>query len=135
MFRLATPGHEMKRKRSTSTRAPKRDRPVRDGPQAMSLHVGLNSVDPHAYAGWTGELCAGEADALALAKVASRQGFATSTLLTRRATRQLVLQQVRRAADRLEDGGFFWISYSGHGGQVPDRNGDELDKLDETWCL
>ena len=125
----------MKRKPSSSTRAPRRERTVHDGSQAMSLHIGLNCVDPHAYAGWTGELCACEADALALAEVASRQGFATRTLLTQRATRQGVLQQVRRAAGRLEDGGFFWISYSGHGGQVPDRNGDERDKLDETWCL
>jgi hypothetical protein len=27
------------------------------------------------------------------------------------------------------------MSYSGHGGQVPDVNGDEPDKKDETWCL
>jgi hypothetical protein len=67
--------------------------------------------------------------------VASQQGFAAGMLLTQRATRQAVLRQVRRAADLLEDGGFFWISFSGHGGQVPDRNGDEPDGLDETWCL
>src|SRR5690606_28987188 len=26
-------------------------------------------------------------------------------------------------------------SYSGHGGQLPDKNGDEDDGEDETWCL
>lgn len=111
------------------------DRPVRDGTQALSLHIGLNGVDPNAYAGWSGELCACEADARVLAAAASRQGFAARILLTQRATRRAVLGQVRQAARRLEAGGFFWISFSGHGGQVPDRNGDELDKLDETWCL
>jgi hypothetical protein len=25
--------------------------------------------------------------------------------------------------------------YSGHGNQVPDLDGEEPDKLDETWCL
>jgi hypothetical protein len=27
------------------------------------------------------------------------------------------------------------ITYSGHGGQLPDMNNDEEDGLDETWCL
>ena len=27
------------------------------------------------------------------------------------------------------------MSYSGHGGQTPDLNGDEPDRKDETWCL
>jgi hypothetical protein len=27
------------------------------------------------------------------------------------------------------------MTYSGHGGQVPDVSGDEADKQDETWCL
>jgi hypothetical protein len=27
------------------------------------------------------------------------------------------------------------LSYSGHGGQVPDVNNDEPDAQDETWCL
>jgi hypothetical protein len=27
------------------------------------------------------------------------------------------------------------LTYSGHGGQLPDLNGDEPDGQDETWCL
>lgn len=27
------------------------------------------------------------------------------------------------------------LSYSGHGGQLPDLNGDESDGRDETWCF
>ena len=27
------------------------------------------------------------------------------------------------------------LSYSGHGGQLPDLNDDEPDQEDETWCL
>jgi metacaspase-1 len=27
------------------------------------------------------------------------------------------------------------LTYSGHGGQVPDTNNDEVDRVDETWCL
>jgi len=29
----------------------------------------------------------------------------------------------------------FVLSYSGHGGQLPDINRDEDDGMDETWCL
>jgi hypothetical protein len=29
----------------------------------------------------------------------------------------------------------FFLYFSGHGGQTPDKNGDEADGLDETWCL
>ena len=32
-------------------------------------------------------------------------------------------------------GDLFWVTYSGHGGQVPDTNGDEDDRMDETWVL
>ena len=56
-------------------------------------------------------------------------------LLGKRATRQAVLDHVLAAAEALRAGDSLWISFAGHGGQVPDLNGDEPDKLDETWCL
>jgi hypothetical protein len=39
------------------------------------------------------------------------------------------------AVKSLKSGDFFFLTYSGHGGQVPDANHDEDDKKDETWCL
>ena len=42
---------------------------------------------------------------------------------------------MRSAAKTLQGGDLFFLTYSGHGGQVPDVNGDEADKKDETWCL
>jgi hypothetical protein len=36
----------------------------------------------------------------------------------------------------MKAGDLFVLTYSGHGGQVPDSSGDEQDdKQDETWCL
>ena len=32
-------------------------------PQGISVHIGLNSVDPGQYEGWNGQLTACEADA------------------------------------------------------------------------
>ena len=46
-----------------------------------------------------------------------------------------MLGGLRDAARKLKAGDLFFLSYSGHGGQVPDVSGDEPDKQDETWCL
>jgi hypothetical protein len=56
-------------------------------------------------------------------------------LLTRAATRTKVVGEISRAAKSLKSGDIFMLSYSGHGGQLPDLNSDEPDAQDETWCL
>jgi hypothetical protein len=103
--------------------------------QAMSLHIGLNRVDPKHYGGWSGPLAACEFDANDMAALAGAAGMRTRTLLTKAATRKAVLGALRKAAQALGRGDFFFLSYSGHGGQVADASGDEPDKQDETWCL
>jgi metacaspase-1 len=103
--------------------------------RALSLHLGLNSVSPGAYAGWSGPLAACEFDAQDMAALATSQGMKPALLLTAQATRAKFLSSLRAAAKALKSGDFFMLSYSGHGGQMPDTNGDEPDKQDETWCL
>jgi hypothetical protein len=103
--------------------------------RAVSLHIGLNGVSPAAYAGWDGPLAACEFDAQDMAAVARSQGMTATVLLTRKATRAAVLGALRRAAKALKPGDLCFLSYSGHGGQIPDTNGDEADRKDETWCL
>ena len=104
-------------------------------PQAHSLHIGLNLVSAAAYAGWTGPLAACEFDARDMAAIAKAQGMKSTLLLTRKGTRANVLAAMRRAAKTLVSGDLYFVSFSGHGGQVPDVSGEEGDKLDETWCL
>jgi hypothetical protein len=102
----------------------------------MSLHLGLNAVDPKHYGGWSGNLVACEADAEDMAAIAKAKKFAVKTLMTSKATRNAVLNELARAAKTLKAGDIFFLTYSGHGGQLPDRNGDEIDdRQDETWCL
>ncbi len=101
----------------------------------LSLHIGLNGVSGAAYGGWDGPLAACEFDANDMTALAKKQGIKTTTLLTKKATRAAVLAGMRSAAKSLAGGDFFFLTYSGHGGQVPDVNGDEDDKKDETWCL
>ncbi len=103
--------------------------------KAMSLHVGLNSVSPAHYGGWSGDLNACEFDANDMAAVATSRGMKSTVLLTKNGTRSKTLAAIRAAAKRLVAGDLFFLTYSGHGGQVPDVSGEEADKNDETWCL
>jgi hypothetical protein len=103
---------------------------------ARSLHIGLNSVNPEHYEGWSGPLAACELDANDMRDLAKGRGIKASVLLTRDATRTRTLAGIRAAVKALKAGDLFFLSYSGHGGQVDDVSGeDEPDKLDETWCL
>ena len=103
----------------------------------LSLHIGVDSVDPAHYGGWSGPLNACEYDARDMRDIAQQQGFETSILETSSATRDAVLKALKDAATKLVEGDILFVSYSGHGGQVPDYNGpeDEIDDQDETWCL
>lgn len=104
--------------------------------RGLSLHIGLNSVDPGHYSGWEGRLRGCESDANSMQLVADTQQFSSTLLLTRDATADRVKAAIEDAAKRLLSGDTFFLSYSGHGGQVPDTNGgDEDDGLDETWVL
>nr|AYM52725.1 peptidase C14 caspase catalytic subunit p20 [Archangium disciforme] len=104
--------------------------------QGYSLNIGLNSVDPAHYAGWDGALMACEADAEDMELIARAQSFSTvRKVLTKEATRERVLKELDEAARVLQAGDLFLLSYSGHGGQLPDRNNDEADAQDETWVL
>ena len=72
--------------------------------------------------------------------IAKRQKFASSSLiLTKDATVANVTSAIGDAAKKLKAGDLFFLSYSGHGGQGPDTNGDEgdddKDRQDETWVL
>lgn len=102
----------------------------------LALTIGLNSVDPSHYGGWSGPLNACEADAEDMAALAKSQGFGVKALLTKEGTRGNVSAEMSRAAKELGPADIFVLTYSGHGGQLPDLNGDEYsDAQDETWCL
>lgn len=103
--------------------------------KGISIHIGLNRVDPGHYSGWEGVLNACEADATDMQEIAKNNGFTANVLLSADATRSAVRSNIKNAAESLTSGDMLCISYSGHGGQLPDRNDEEPDGLDETWCL
>jgi hypothetical protein len=68
-------------------------------------------------------------------KLAKGRGFKTHKLLTKAATAEAVTSALEDASGKLDGGDMLVFTYSGHGGQVPDANGDEQDRMDETWVL
>jgi hypothetical protein len=104
--------------------------------RGISLHFGLNEVDPQHYDGWDGKLTACEFDANDMQAIATSRGFESTILLTQQATSEAVVQEIERAAAELQPGDILLITNSSHGGQVPEGDGgDETDKSDETWVL
>jgi metacaspase-1 len=104
-------------------------------PKGISLHLGLNRVDAAHYGGWDGKLVACEFDANDMESLAKAADFETRKLLTEDVTSEAVIAALEDAAGKLTKGDAMLVTYSGHGGQVPDGNGDEADEMDETWVL
>ena len=104
--------------------------------RGYSLHIGVNKLKKTHYGGWDGALRSPENDATAMQKLAKTTGFEKSiSLLTTKAKRDAVMDAILSVAKELQPRDLFFLSYSGHGGQVKDLNKEEFDRLDETWCL
>ncbi|MEO1714144.1 MAG: caspase family protein, partial [Bacteroidota bacterium] len=74
-------------------------------------------------------------DANDLSSLANQQGFTTHKLIDDQATASQVTQKICDIARELKEGDLFLLTFSGHGGQIPDENNMEEDGLNETWCL
>jgi hypothetical protein len=107
--------------------------------KGLSLHIGLNELDPEHYGNWQANLKAAVEDASILSQLFSQPNEydqIDSTLLTdAAATRAAVTDFLKMAAQKLQPGDLFLLSFSGFGGQVPDLNDPTPDAFCETWCL
>jgi metacaspase-1 len=104
--------------------------------KGLSLHIGLNEIDPSHYDEWLSKLKACENDAKDMKDIADKCGFESTLLLAKEANYLNVLKQISLAASKLEKDDIFLITYSGHGTQIKDVSGDETtDQMDETWAL
>jgi hypothetical protein len=102
--------------------------------KALALLVGLKRVDPTCYGGWdgTGGCLGCELDVDNMESILSPLGYEIKILKTAEATRDGILASLYRASENTAKGDIFVFYYSGHGGQQPDLNGDEVDGKDET---
>jgi metacaspase-1 len=102
---------------------------------AISINIGLNYVNPDSYNGWDGALSGCVNDALSMQKIADNLGYVSTLILNEEATADRIISEIGQAAWNLDENGILLLTYSGHGGQMPDVNGDESDGKDETWVM
>ncbi|HUP14183.1 MAG TPA: caspase family protein [Niastella sp.] len=105
--------------------------------RGISLHIGLNHVDTSAYPDYIIPTLAGCInDANSMQSIASAAGFTTTDrLIDGQATALNVKNKIIAASNSLANGDIFFLTYSGHGGQIPDETDQEEDGLNETWIL
>ena len=102
--------------------------------KALALLVGLKSVNPANYGDWDGTNgCSGcELDVDSMEAILRPLGYTVTTLKTAQATADNILQNLKNGLSQLEKGDILVFFFAGHGGQQPDRTGEELDGKDET---
>ncbi|MCI0591575.1 MAG: caspase family protein [Gammaproteobacteria bacterium] len=103
--------------------------------KGISIHIGLNYVNPSAYGGWDGELAGCINDARDMKTIADSLGYTSTIVTDSQATAAEVCRLIGQAARQLVSGDICLVTYSGHGGQMSDVTGDEPDGKDETWVL
>jgi len=108
---------------------------TRGTPRGVAIHIGLNHVDPAAYNGWDGALAGCINDANDMKAISEGLGYQASLMTESQATSSAVISAIGQASRSLVSGDILLLTYSGHGGQFSDVNGDEDDGQDETWVL
>lgn len=100
--------------------------------RGISIHIGVNQA-----ATMRGRpLSRSEHTAWKMAELAHQAGYrAIHVVCGAEATRDAVGAQLACAARALRPRETLFVTFSGHGSRVRDKDGDERDHLDETWCL
>jgi hypothetical protein len=112
----------------------------------IAIHISLNEVDPGHY-GDSFPLFSCDKDAARFFQIFAHTGEGDSNTFipnigwtgtsfhNENATREKVIAELKKAAAFLVAGDFLWLTYAGHGSQIPDKNNREFDGYNETWCL
>ena len=102
---------------------------------SMSLHIGVNQVDPGTY-GAVPVLRSAVKDAEAMEQIAKDLEYQDRLILrNNEATVSAVLARLGAMAQQVEPGGVVMVTFAGHGSEVPDDTGDEQSGRDQTWVL
>jgi hypothetical protein len=104
--------------------------------KGMSLHIGVNGLDPVHFPGMLTSLQGCENDARTMAQIAKTGGFSVANpLLGAAATSTAVVDGISTAASQLNDGDTFLITFAGHGGFVRNPRTPAEGGSDQTWVL
>lgn len=101
----------------------------------VTVSVGLTYVNPNFYQGWDGACPGCDIDARGMFNLFRSKRYTSYLLLNSVATWRSVRATILNTSRLVRHGGVLIVTMSGHGGQLNDDNGDELDGMDETICL
>lgn len=104
--------------------------------KGYSLHIGVNKADSNHYPGLP-DLRAAVNDAKWWKSYAKSLGYKTAALHDDEATTITVKGKLKEYASVMAPGDILLLTYSGHGGEIPNKKPDSVDKekMDQTWCL
>lgn len=101
----------------------------------LAICIGLTKVNPGAYDGWDGECPGCDRDAARFATLCHDAGFdGVQVFVNQQASQPYIKPAFLTVSRSLSAGDLLVLYNSGHGGQMPDKNGDESDGKDETIC-
>lgn len=100
-----------------------------------AICMGLTAVDPKRNHGWDGDCPGADVDRKTMTALCRQEGIIAQTLDNSECTAYGFETMMTRMRNKLIAGDLLVITYSGHGGQVRDLNGDEDDGYDETFCF
>lgn len=104
--------------------------------QAVSIHIGVNEPRPSSAADGRARLADSELAAWSMAELASQAGYGSMLVLRgQTATLAAVNTALWNASQLLTAGDTLLVTFSGHGGQVPDQDNEDLNGFDESWSL
>lgn len=108
----------------------------RRGSKTYAIHLGVNQVDPAAYAQPVRSLHVCGEDAREYASISRRLAHDRVRLWVDQAARkEVLLSQMDLWAKKLKAGDLLWLTFSGHGGVVRDESGREKSGFDQCWYL
>lgn len=97
--------------------------------------VGLTAVDPASYSGWAGDCPGCDMDVKRMYDLCSKQGFSSTKLYNSEATWINIKTAIVKSTKEFTKDDLLVVSFSGHGGQEKDLNGDETSGYDSTLCF
>lgn len=103
---------------------------------AVSIHIGVNEPRTGFTLDMRARLTDSETAAWRMAELASQAGYGSMLVLRgQTATQAAVSAALWNVAQVLVEGDTLLVTFSGHGGRVPDRNSEDADGSDESWSL
>ena len=110
--------------------------------EVYSLHIGVEKYDTNFYTATANRLTGCLNDMEAMCALARSHGVAEENAkFIPNPTRRILLNELKGMQTKLSEGDIFFFTFSGHGWEKPDKDGDEIKNtsgrkgMDQTICL